>query len=768
MNYEQNYYNERNLEPKNNVFHLHPFYVAEPVIEEPTVQPSLEEILQDDPAIETNDPIRERSILKKPLDIVPILFHKRQPYDYQEEPFLHEVIPIINNQYFRFVLRMGDQILDVPGISGDAPIHQAVEAKDPLLVEDLLQRNLIGSINFANNKGMTPLMLAVETEMESIVELLLKHGAASAINQKNPFNLKTALHMAATLKSSAITRLLLKYGAEDSITMKDRKHYTPIERAIITKRVDTVKAMLEIRPEIAKRFNRPDFFNVTDIHRAGRSGSIDMMSLLLAHVVEEEIKVGTEASFTAGDLEACRAKAPTLYFIPIEQVAFPLTIAQNYCQVMVALENGKILRIPNADAQQVRNYILQQKYGNEAVGLTESNVITFYLSPGHGFLRLECQKCDDEKPHNMNHGFYPTGNFFATRKYAPKKDANIVYNVMGMLEEAMGDQKGTVNNENWYEDDSDSRNSLKIMFYVDDNQAKAALDRIKEVAASCKSKNPEIACLYNFIQRNCVDFIQEIFVSAGGKGNFAGYFTDEQLNYGYLESPTRLYEFKAMNYAYLNTRGFPHYLRSGLQHNINNLYNTMGYGSIIGKDAFMQTFPLPHKFQTLEPADWNIRGTIFLGMVLAVGASKVFNYFSDLWLRSGETVSNEFFVEWKQAGIKVLESLSKKLDEVEDVIDGMQNEINEEIEALKKKERKPKNEMMLDLCEQDKTKWKILCNKRIDLLCDLTVLNQEMDKVLNSNKPLSKAYLDNFAQRIEKVSEECKYFIDALIIELSG
>jgi Ankyrin repeats (3 copies) len=666
-------------------------------------------------------------------------------------------IPLYTNRYVRIVYQTGSS-LDAPYLFGNTILHQALRAKDFALVEDLLKnQNVIASVNFAC-QGMTPLMIAVEMEEESMVELLLKYGADHSINKENPNSLKTALHLAATSKNSNIVRLLLKYGAADSISLKDKKEYTPFQRAIIVGNEDSVKAMLEYRPELAKQLNRPDFYGVTDIQRAARSGNIETVSLLLKYKIEEEIKVDKEASFTAGDLQACQMEATSLDHIPVDQIEFPLVIAQNFCSVMLRLTNGEIWKIPNANAQEVRQYIMEKRFGDQAVDHMEKNMLTLYLSPGHGFLRLECRNCDQGKSHNQNYGFYPTGSFLQERKANPKDKGawhDVIFNLVDVYENLFKDQKGSVQREDWYENDSDSRNSLKITFYVDDKQAKAALNTIQEVSDSCK-KEPEKSCVYNAVKRNCVSFVQEVYRSVGGRGDFAELFTGEQMNYGHFLTPSRLYEFKAVSYAYVKSRLFPE-----PQETIQNIYqNHLGNEKSAASAVLSTPQPQSQPLQSI-----GIGSAVLLGFVLPVAATRAFDYLSWLWSRQGEAVSKEDFNQWNAKKRMIGQALSDDLVELKGVFTEMRSFLDSETAFIKTREKVDGAALYVN--EMEQAKWRKLEQKRIDLLCDWITLKSEIKELRKKGSLPSKSYLNRLDGMISQLSARSANLMHEVEAELA-
>lgn len=329
---------------------------------------------------------------------------------------VHDAIHLHDSRLFKMIFKEGilclDKYVNTPNSAGSTPLIEAAKEGSFEIVEELMKHGAHNShtINQADNDGLTPLHAAIQSGNLKLVKLLLSYGAESSVNSPDSKGVMP-LHSAVVMKDTKLVKTLLRYGAKKSITAVDSKGISPKQMAIITGQVSVVKEMLDSDPELAKRLNTPDKFGITDLQRAARNGNVEMMGLLLSRYGDEAVKVDPKAFFTMEDLEACLTPSEigVVESLPIDNVAFPLTVIQNYCSVMIRLKNGEILQVRNADAVEVRDTIMQKKYGPEWKSEEGANVLTFYLTPGHGFMRLECRNCDGEKPYNANSGFYPLG-----------------------------------------------------------------------------------------------------------------------------------------------------------------------------------------------------------------------------------------------------------------------------------------------------------------------------------------------------------------------
>lgn len=333
---------------------------------------------------------------------------------------VHDAIHLHDFRLFKLIFKDDlpclDKYVNTPNAAGSTPLLEAAKDGSFEIVEELMRHGARNSfiINQADNEGLSPLHAAVQSGNLKLVKLLLSYGAGSSVNSPDS-NGVTPLHSAVLMKDTKLVKTLLRNGAEKSIAAGNRKGISPKQIAIITGQVSVVKAMLDSEPELAKRLNEPDKFGVTDLQRAARNGNVEMMSLLISRYGDEAFKVDPKAFFTMSDLEAClnESEIEIVESLPIDTIAFPLTVIQNYCSVMIRLENGEILQVKNADAIEVRDMIMLKKYGPKWKSEEGTNVLTFYLTPGHGFMRLECRNCDDNKPYNANSGYYPQGQKLA-------------------------------------------------------------------------------------------------------------------------------------------------------------------------------------------------------------------------------------------------------------------------------------------------------------------------------------------------------------------
>jgi Ankyrin repeats (many copies) len=775
--------------------------------------------------------------------------------DVSQDTIVRETVHLHKDALFRIIFQQGCPILDTANTEGNSLLLNAVAANDEALVAEILKCDGQALINHPNKKGITPLLAAIDVGNPKLVKLLLKHGAAPSIHL--PDTQTSPLHMAATLKNPVFLKILLKFKeAKAALMMKDFRGLTPLQRAIISGRVSAVKMMLEAYPELAATLNQPNEFGITDIHRAARSGNMEMMRLLLPLLKNEKIKLDERAFFTEEELHDCLAVQSKDFIetIPIDDVAFPLTIAQNSCNTMIGLKNGKILKIPNADAVQVRGALLDRKFGTGAADRAGLNILTLYMNPGHGYLRLECRNCDEGKPYNMNRGFWGAGRklaieqteapqqktdhhkiepepissqvieFISTHRnsviaalvapfaaskmrHYPRLTAGALSMkffplefTMGLLSSAMPsafdlsnrlkgvfnsltlgtytgnlkthvarglrenihigymltkEQVGEVGNEDMYESISDVNNSLKIMFYVDDAQATAAMKTVKKAMDSCKN-NPSEACRYQFLQHNCIEFLQDVYQSTGGAGNFGSFLTDQQLSHGHLNSVRYVNRFRAHNYAFVRSRGMEHYLKYGLGWKVDSQFQSLPSREVQRlhlTDHSEECEAAPQYSMSAPSYPWQLVDDVMLGAVLIKAAVNTYHFVSNLWVKMvGEKVLEEDFLAWQTQQAKVLKTVMDQLKAFGSTIDSDLIEIDCMQEENVKQERSILGKF-----------W----NDYIDLLFDGFKLEEEFDALKSSRSLPTKAYLADLNKKIASLVAQADALYEAYVIRYS-
>lgn len=364
------------------------------------------------------------------------------------------------------------------------------------------------------------------------------------------------------------------------------------------------------------------------------------------------------------------------------------------------------------------------------------------------------------------------------------------------------ERAGRVGNEDWYENHSDTKNLLKIMFYLSDEQAKGALDTIKGVTLSCK-ENPEKSCRYFLTQRNCVDFVREVYHGTGATGEFADFFTDEQLAQGHLHAPSQIHEFRAVNYAYLRSRGMhPSYLEN--LNRLNQVYNSVG-SFLNWEPDYFKAEHFPHKISSIqellpsqialsqtptalatfpEPLNpqqssneipdespsisrpYSASGADQVSLAVVVG-KMAYNCFTSLSSflsqKVGEKASLNEAEELCKTGMEILGKGFALIDPLEEIIDDAKSDL--EAEIVRHSNFDDNGDLIPVYTEEQKiavdkyNRELAKLSKANSLWVDLTFkgveINEQLTKLERSTSTPTKKFLDDLQMQLDTFKREC-------------
>ena len=157
--------------------------------------------------------------------------------------------------------------------SGFSPIHLAVEANRPRILEELLDHGASLEVRTpTGNGGLTPLLQAAHKGVDAITEVLLHHGAR--IEETDSVDGNTALSLAATEGNSSTVALLLSKSA--NVEARNKRQRTPLLCAAFNGHSLTVSHLLGHGASIKET----DSGGNTAIHLAVWGGHEDTVALL--------------------------------------------------------------------------------------------------------------------------------------------------------------------------------------------------------------------------------------------------------------------------------------------------------------------------------------------------------------------------------------------------------------------------------------------------------------------------------------------------------
>jgi ankyrin repeat protein len=289
--------------------------------------------------------------------------------------------------------------------------------------------------------------------------------------------------------------------------------------------------------------NIPDETGITLIHRWARDGRFSLLHLALNVLPEQDIVLNPAANFDEDALRRCKAPSEIsrIHSLPFKKIAKPLIVAQNFCDTVVGLKNGKVLILKNTSAQEVYR-LLSERLDPLARTDTPFSTLTLFASPTHTFLKLT-KFSDGERPKEIKFGFYPTTELAILESHLE----SLVPGIGSMLH--FRTKVGSVADETEYEQKSDEKNHLKLVFYINDTQADAVEAYKLEIERACRTEKSE--CHYSALRRNCVSFGQETLGAAGIDIPYTRLLTANQLAIGScLDHPSAC---QAILYARVST-----------------------------------------------------------------------------------------------------------------------------------------------------------------------------------------------------------------------
>jgi ankyrin repeat protein len=158
---------------------------------------------------------------------------------------------------------------------GDTLLHSAAVKGDVSIATILLSRG--ANYNLYNQRGQTPLFMAVKFGNERIVELFLQKEYRCDVNFPEFEQGESPLHMAALKGFERIAFMLLIRGIGINVNSRDLQNYTPLHHACIYGRPPIVRFLLNCRADA----NAKSSDGYTPLHAACVIGNREIAEMLL-------------------------------------------------------------------------------------------------------------------------------------------------------------------------------------------------------------------------------------------------------------------------------------------------------------------------------------------------------------------------------------------------------------------------------------------------------------------------------------------------------
>lgn len=161
-------------------------------------------------------------------------------------------------------------ILDIDKTQAERQIKEGVYG--PEIEPRRLKFDL--TVNSKNKVGYTPIIVAIESGNNEMLEELLKRGAS--LREKHPVFGRLTLHTASYYENVEAVKIILKHDKSIVNYQSDIDGWTPLHDAVLKGNVQIVKILLEngADPRV------PNFKNETPIDMATKFGKGEIVKLL--------------------------------------------------------------------------------------------------------------------------------------------------------------------------------------------------------------------------------------------------------------------------------------------------------------------------------------------------------------------------------------------------------------------------------------------------------------------------------------------------------
>lgn len=249
-------------------------------------------------------------------------------------------------------------------------------------------------------------------------------------------------------------------------------------------RLDSYQALYKIGWK-ANWFNHP-FKETTLIQKMIRNGHFEFLQHLAPQFPLEEVRLSPH--FTQDEFRECLVSPKSE---PLSEMSVkPILVTQQGCTSIVRLKDGSNLRLPATKALELRKRILKEHRINPESRRAD-HVFTIYLNRNHASYSLWNNRSAELPEH---YGFYPS-----VEPLTPISTVSCA---------VIDDRANGL--------DSSKTNELVLQFPITEAQHDSLSSFTARRQLACKNGTDS----YLPLGRNCVDFVQEAFETAGFPGHF--------------------------------------------------------------------------------------------------------------------------------------------------------------------------------------------------------------------------------------------------------
>lgn len=270
-----------------------------------------------------------------------------------------------------------------------------------------------------------------------------------------------------------------------------------------------------------------------DFTKLARDNKFQAFQNVKKYIGEDKIQIASPVGLSSYIKESCFAESDILNKIDVDKIAYPPTVAQNYCNVIIKQQDSNHLVVRGHEAQEVYDYLVNKK-GESST--TTTHVFDVYVNPDHVFFSLD----------GKSEGFYPKGESDSDKGFAYYYAGavsvifetlpifNAFLSIVGSLFSECGNKYmlsfnykiGAVKDDSPAKEESDRNNYSKASFILSSDQAEKLQVYIDTVKKDCEADNDD-HCIYHFSARNDKFFVQDVFRETGLNDVYVDYFVDQ-------------------------------------------------------------------------------------------------------------------------------------------------------------------------------------------------------------------------------------------------
>ncbi|MGH0121380.1 UNVERIFIED_CONTAM: hypothetical protein FKN15_072414 [Acipenser sinensis] len=189
--------------------------------------------------------------------------------------------------------------------SNSSPLHDAAGGGRIQLIKEIVNTTGSDGLNVTDNKGNTPLHLAVKYKQSESCRTLLELGADPNILNANQIS---ALHMAVNLRHNDIVEVLLSHSSVN-MNLEGDLGNTPVMLACSIDNHEALNLLAreEIGHQIERHINYVDKSGSTPLHLAVQGGNTEVIKLCISNGAKIDLQQGANI-----DSLDCESHSPLL------------------------------------------------------------------------------------------------------------------------------------------------------------------------------------------------------------------------------------------------------------------------------------------------------------------------------------------------------------------------------------------------------------------------------------------------------------------------